>query len=71
MYALEAWPYVEGSDEGLFFSAFSRDPNILLSSLCSMAGLTGGGVDRLLQFTTGVQCGIYFVPSKTQLAKLF
>ena len=54
----QAWPFAVDSDEGLAFTAFSRDSNILLESLRNMAGLTGGGVDKLLSFSRGVACGM-------------
>jgi deferrochelatase/peroxidase EfeB len=63
--------FVEAADEGLEFFAFSRDYNIIDAALRSMAGqLPGTETDRLMAFSVGVACGMFFMPSRTQLAKL-
>lgn len=61
-------PYGTASEHGLFFVAFSADPDRFAQMLRRMFGASDDGMrDRLTEFTRPVSGAYYFVPSLDQL----
>lgn len=63
-------PYGTASEHGLFFVAFSADPERFTKMLGRMFGASDDGVhDRLTEFSRPVSGAYYFVPSLEQLGE--
>jgi putative iron-dependent peroxidase len=63
-------PYGTATEHGLFFVAFSADPERFSKMLGRMFGASGDSVrDRLTDFTRPVSGAYYFVPSLGQLGE--
>ena len=63
-------PYGTGREHGLYFVAFSADPDRFTAMLTRMFGGAGDGLhDRLTDFTRPVSGAYYFVPSLEQLGE--
>ena len=63
-------PYGTGREHGLYFVAFSADPDRFTAMLTRMFGGAGDGLhDRLTEFTRPVSGVYYFVPSLEQLGE--
>ena len=64
-------PYGTVGERGLYFVAFSADPNRYLRMLERMFGVAGDGVhDRLTEFTHPVSGAFYFAPALDVIAAL-
>ena len=63
-------PYGTATEHGLFFVAFSADPDRFAQMLGRMFGVSDDGMhDRLTEFTRPVSGAYYFVPSLDQLGE--
>ncbi len=63
-------PYGTASEHGLYFVAFSADPDRFSAMLTRMFGAAPDGLrDRLTEFTRPVTGAFYFVPSLEQLGE--
>jgi putative iron-dependent peroxidase len=72
---IEIWrrsvPYGSVREMGLYFLAFSHDPEIFTAMLMRMYGQAGGGVhDRLTDFSRPVSGAFYFAPSMHAMAAI-
>ena len=66
----QAYPYVAGTQKGLYFSCYSRKLEEIDRALRRMAGRHEGTPDRLLSITQAVSGNYYYVPSTHELAAL-
>lgn len=63
-------PYGTATEHGLYFVAFSADPDRFSAMLARMFGAAGDGLhDRLTDYTRPVSGAYYFVPSLQQLGE--
>ncbi|KAL6057624.1 MACPF domain-containing protein [Balamuthia mandrillaris] len=65
----QAYPYCNGEEEGLYFTAYSRFLSEIDTALKRMCGhfAEDGSVDNLFSITRAVGCNYYYVPSLPEL----